>query len=326
MQAMQFEQFGGPEQYVGREVPLPVPDEGEVRIKVRAIGLNHAEVYMRRGAWGEVARISGIECVGEVDVDPAGALRPGQVVAAIVGGMGRWRDGSYAEYTCVPTSNVFCLTTALPWADLAALPESYATAWWCLFQNVRLRRGQVVLIRGGTSALGQAAINLARDVGATVLATTRSERKRALLLGLGADHALVDRGALTDPVRQRYPGGIDGVLDLIGTSTLRDSLQCLQRGGRLCLAGFLAGGEPLPAFNPLLELPSGVDLNWFASALVLGTPEFPLAEIPMQQIVEKAAAGTLRARPAHVFQFDQLAAAHRLLESGEADGRIVVVL
>jgi NADPH:quinone reductase-like Zn-dependent oxidoreductase len=321
---MAFEQFGGPEQYVLREVPLLIPAEGEVRIKVRAFGLNHAEVYMRRGLWGEVARISGIECVGEVDADPAGALRPRQVVAAIVGGMGRSRNGSYAEYTCAPVSNVFRLETTLSWADLAALPESYATAWCCLFQNLQLQRGQVVLVRGATSALGQAALNLAVDAGATVLATTRSERKGALLRNLGAHDVLVDSGALAGAVRERYPRGIDGVLDLVGTSTLRDSFLSLRKGGRLCLAGFLGGGEPLQAFNPILELPSTIDLNWFASALVLGTSDFPLADIPMQQIVDKAADGTFRAQPARVFPFDQLADAHRLLESGEANGKIVV--
>src|SRR6266436_342140 len=124
-----------------------------------AFGVNRAETYMRKGVWGDVVRVSGIECVGEVDFDPSCVLSPGQKVAAIMGGMGRTRNGSYAEYTCVPSSFVFPLHTELDWATLAAIPESYATAWSCLFGNLRIRAGQVLFVRGGTSALGQAAIN-----------------------------------------------------------------------------------------------------------------------------------------------------------------------
>jgi NADPH2:quinone reductase len=326
MRAMVFEEFGGPEKYVQRDLPLPVPGDGEIRIKVRAFGVNHAEVYMRRGLWGEVSRVSGIECVGEVDDVPRGALRPGQTVAAIVGGMGRTRNGGYAEFTCVPSSNVFRLETTLSWADFAAIPESYATAWSCLFENLRLASGQVLLIRGATSALGQAALNIAVDTGATVLAATRSAEKCALLTTLGAHSILLDNGSLSVVVRGRYPNGIDGVLDIIGNSTLRDSLRCLKKGGRLCQAGFLGGGEPVKDFNSIVDMPSGVDLSFFASAFVLGTPDYPLSSIPMQRIVDKVADGTYRAKPAKVFPFEQLADAHRLMESSGANGKIVVVL
>ena len=326
MRAMVFEEFGGPDVLVMRELPVPIPGEGEVRIRVRAFGVNRAEAHFREGSWGDVVRVSGIECVGEVDEDPSGALRPGQTVAAIVGGMGRNRNGSYAEYTCVPLGNVFCLETTLPWADLATIPESYATAWTCLFENVRLVQGHVLLIRGATSALGQAAVNIAVEAGATVLATTRSAQKSGVLTALGAHSVLVDDGALAAAVRDRYPRGIDGVLDLIGNSALRDSLRSLKKGGRLCQAGFLGGDAPVEGFNPMLDLPSGVDLNFLASAFVFGTPEYPLAHIPMQRIVDKVADGTYQAKPARVFPFERLADAHRLMESDEANGKIVVVL
>jgi NADPH:quinone reductase-like Zn-dependent oxidoreductase len=326
MRAMVFEQFGGPEQYVPRDIPVPIPGEEEIRIKVHAFGVNRAEAYLRRGLFGQASRVSGIECVGEVDADPSGAWRPGQTVAAIVGGMARTRDGSYAEYTCVPMTNVFHLDTTLSWADLAAIPESYATAWTCLFENLKLTPGQLLLIRGATSALGQAALNIAADTGATILATTRSAAKSALLLELGATGVLIDNGSLAEAIRKRYPDGIDGALDLVGNSTLRDSLRSLKKGGRLCLAGFLGGGEPVEAFNPILDMPSGVDLNTFASAFTYGTPDFPLTDIPMQGIVDKVANGTYKAKPVKVFPFEQLADAHRLMESDEAGGKIVVVL
>jgi NADPH:quinone reductase-like Zn-dependent oxidoreductase len=324
MRAMMFEQFGGPEQYMLRDLPVPTPADGEIRIRVRAFGVNRAEAYMRRGAWGEVARVSGIECVGEVDADPSGALRVGQTVAAVVGGMGRSRNGSYCEYTCVPSSNVFCLDTVLAWAELGAIPESYATAWTCLFEHLGLARGQTLLVRGATSALGQAALNIALGAGATALASTRSEAKSALLYRLGARHVVIDDGRLAATTRERYPRGIDCVLDIVGNSALRDSLQCLNKGGRLCQVGFLGGDAPVEAFNPLMDMPSGVALTFFASAFVLGTPDYPLGNIPMQRIVDHVANGRYQAAPAAVFPFERLADAHRLLESNAANGKIVV--
>jgi NADPH:quinone reductase-like Zn-dependent oxidoreductase len=322
MEAMVIANYGGPEQLVRRDIPTPVAQDGEVLIKVRAFGINRAETYMRRGEWPEIAPVSGIECVGEVEHDPSGRLAPGQKVAAIMGGMGRTRNGSYAELVSAPATNVVPLETALEWEDLAAIPESYATAWICLFHNLRLARGDVLLVRGGTSALGQAAINIAVHAGATVLASTRSGDNRQLLTDLGAARILIENGQLGEVVREEYPGGIDTVLELVGNSTVLDSLSMVRRGGRVCVAGFLGGGEPI-AFNPLLQMPSGVDLSFFGS-FVLGTPEFPVAEVPLQEIVARAERGEYRARPAKVFRFEEIPDAHRLMESNTARGKIVV--
>ena len=97
MRAIVREAYGGPENLTLREVPLPEPGAGEVRIRIKAFGINRAETYMRRGAWGDVAAISGIECVGEIDADPSGTFARGQKVAAIMGGLGRTRPGSYGK-------------------------------------------------------------------------------------------------------------------------------------------------------------------------------------------------------------------------------------
>jgi NADPH:quinone reductase-like Zn-dependent oxidoreductase len=261
-----------------------------------------------------------------VDSDPSGSLHKGHTVAAVVGGLGRTRNGGYAEFTCAPSTNVFPLKTSLPWEKLAAIPESYSTAWVALFDNLKLSKGHVLLIRGAASALGQAAINITSNHGAFVLATTRSERKIAGLKSLGAATVLLDNASLSTSIRELYPHGIDGVLDIVGNSVLRDSLRTLKKGGRLCEVGFLGGGNPVEAFNPLLDLPSGVDLNFFASGLVLGNPDYPLSSIPMQSIMEKVEEGIYKADPAHVFPFERLADAHRLMESNQADGKIVVVL
>src|ERR1700756_805133 len=177
---------GGPEVLAITELPDPVPASGEILIRVRAFGLNHAEAYMRSGVWGKVAQVTGIECAGTVVADPSGRLAAGTAVVAILGGMGRTRNGSYAELVTVPASNVIEVSTSLPWTDLVALPEGYATAWAGLRQNLDLRPGETVLIRGATSALGQAAVNIAAERGATVIATTRNPDRAALLMRIGA--------------------------------------------------------------------------------------------------------------------------------------------
>jgi len=323
MQAMVFNQFGGPEELVLTEIPTPVPEIGEVLIKVKALGINRAEVYMRMGLFGEVTPVSGIECVGQVEYDPSGTLYSGQTVATITGGMGRTRNGSYAEYTCVPLQNVFPLKTDLDWATLAAIPESYATAWSCLFANIRISADQVLFVRGGTSALGQAAINIAKQEGVTVLTSTRSASKVALLTELGAARVLIENGNLSEEVRAFYPDGIDGVLDIIGNSTLLDSLRMARKGGRVCVAGFLGSSEPV-AFSWLANMPFGVDLNAFAS-LFYGTKDFPHSDVPMQKIVDRVANGIYKARPVKVFPFEHIPEAHRLMESNSANGKIVVV-
>ncbi len=324
MQAMVISQYGGPEKLVLTEIPTPVPENGEVLIKVKAFGINRAELYMRKGLFGEVTQVSGIECVGQVEYDPTGTLQPGQTVATITGGMGRTRNGSYAEYTCVPLRHVFPLETDLDWATLAAIPESYATAWSCLFANLRITAGQVLFVRGGTSALGQAAINIAKQEGVTVFTSTRSESKVALLAELGATRVLIENGNLSEAVRAFSPDGIDGVLDLIGNSTLLDSLRMARKGGRVCVAGFLGSGEPI-AFDWLANMPFGVDLNAFAS-LLFGTKDFPHSDIPMQQVVDRVADGTYKTRPVTIFPFEQIPDAHRLMEANSANGKIVVVL
>jgi len=323
MQAMVFNQYGGPEQFVLTEIPTPVPENGEVLIKVKALGINRAEVYMRKGLFGEVTPVSGIECVGQVEKDPAGVLQPGQTVATITGGMGRTRNGSYAEYTCVPIQNVFPLETGLDWATLAAIPESYATAWSCLFANLHITAGQVLFVRGGTSALGQAAINIAKQERVTVLTSTRNESKVALLTKFGATRVLIENGNLSEVVRAFSPDGIDGVLDLIGNSTLLDSLRMVRKGGRVCVAGFLGSIEPV-SYNWLTDMPFGVDMNAFASML-FGTKDFPHSDIPMQMIVDRVADGTYEAKPVKIFPFEHIPDAHRLMESNGANGKIVVV-
>src|SRR6516165_11596458 len=173
MRAIVITKPGGPEVLEIQDLPDPIPGEGDVLIRVEAFGINHAETHMRKGEWPEATPVSGIEAVGTVVADPSGALAEGTKVLTIMGGLGRVRNGSYAEYTAAPATNVAAIESSLAWTDLAAIPESYATAWLALHGNLELRPGQSLLVRGATSALGQAATNVASDLGARVIATTR---------------------------------------------------------------------------------------------------------------------------------------------------------
>src|SRR6201995_2216644 len=185
MRAIVLEKFGGLDSLVYTDIPKPLPTDGEVVIEVRGFGLNHAELHMRRGEGAEAAPVSGIECVGIVKSCPGGEFPVGAKVAALMGGLGRTINGSYAEYTRAPTGNVALIEADLPWAELATIPETYATAWTCLFRNLEIQKGQLLGIRGATSSFGLAAVGMAVNAGARVIATTRSKERFAKLEALG---------------------------------------------------------------------------------------------------------------------------------------------
>ena len=178
-----------------------------------------------------------------------------------MGGLGRTISGSYAEYTRAPASNVAAIEADLPWAELAAIPETYATAWTCLFRNLEIEKGQLLVIRGGTSSFGQSALKMAVNAGVRVIATTRDRNSFSIVEKLGAERCEIERPDLSKHIAEAK--NIDRVLDLVGNSVLLDSLAMLRRGGRSCLAGFLGGLAPVPDFNPLLQMSSGVHLSFF---------------------------------------------------------------
>ena len=323
MRATVITEFGGPEVLRLQEVPDPVPSGDEVLIRVHAFGINHAETHMRKGEWPEATPISGIEAVGTVAKDPSGRLAEGTKVLTIMGGLGRFRNGSYAEYTVAAASNVAPIETSLGWAQLAAVPESYATAWITLTDNLALKSGESLLVRGATSALGQAAVNIAHDRGARVIATTRRHDRAELLHSLGADDVVIEDGEIAGRVRELVPAGVDSVLDLVGNSVLRDSLKAVRTRGRVCQAGFLGGLGPVEGFLPIFDLPSGVQFSFFGS-FELGSDAYPLSLVPFQEIVDKVQSGAYKAEPSRVFAFEEIAEAHRVMEASQAVGKLVV--
>ena len=166
-------------------------------------------------------------------------------------------------------------------------------------------------------------MNIAAHTGARVIATTRNPQRAATLEALGAKAVEIDGEDLPQRVRARHPQGVDAVLELVGNSTVVSSLGMVRRGGRLCLAGFLGGLGPIPSFMPIAQLPSGVHFSVFGS-FMFGSPAFPTSEVPMQTIVERVEQGAYVAKPARVFRFEEVREAHRLMEAGLANGKIVV--
>lgn len=229
MKAIVRREFGEVDVLGIKEIPEPEPKEGFVNIEVKAFGINRAETYMRRGKWDHAAEVSGIECAGIVKDCPGGEFKVGTKVVAMMGGLGRLVNGSYAEVTQAPVTNVVSIETNLPWAELAAIPESYVTAWFALYGNLEIEKGQTLVIRGATSALGQAALNIAHDAGLKCIALSRSEKKFELLRSLGADRVDFEKPDLSETLPETKQ--IDRVLDLVGNTTLLDSLRLVKRRG-----------------------------------------------------------------------------------------------
>lgn len=328
MNAIVIERFGGPEVLAYKRVQKPRPEHGEALIHVKAFGLNHAEMHMRRGEWDEWDPISGLECVGTVETCPGGEIQIGSQVVGVMGGMGRNRPGGYGEFVSVPVNNIISVQTELPWEELAALPEVYCTAWTCLFSILDLKRDETLLIRGATSTIGQAALNLAVNVGARVTATTRREDRYKILKKMGAIDVKREQPELStqfdvDRLSGRRSVRFDKTLNLVGNRVLLESISLTRPGGRMLQAGWLGGLEPIVQFNPMIQMESGVHFSLFHSK-VLGSLDFPLSAIPLQEIVRKIERGEWNAKPTHIFDYEDIHRAHQVLDSHEAGGKIVV--
>lgn len=322
MKAIVAEKPGSPEVLQLKEIPQPTPKPGWVLIEVKAFGLNRAELFTRQGDSPGVKfpRVLGIECVGVVVEAPETPFTPGEKVAAMMGGMGRQFDGGYAEYTLVPASSVFSIKTDLAWATLGAIPEMFQTVWGSLTVGLELQAGQTLLIRGGTSSIGMTTTRLAKELGATVLATTRNPQKADKLRANGVDHVVIDNGRICQKVREFVPNGVDRVLELVGTVTLRDSLRCTAVGGIVCMTGILGNEWTMKDFTPMDDIPTGVKLTSYA-----GTATY-LDSQRLQKFVDDVAVGRHQVNLDRTFRMDEIQTAHRYMESNLATGKLVVVI
>ena len=311
---------GKAENLIIEERPVPDPGDQQLLVRVKAFGLNRSELMTRKGLSPTVTfpRILGIECVGEVERDPSGDLKKGQKILAYMGGMGRIFDGSYAEYAVLPRSILHPVQSSLPWEILGAIPELYQTVYGSLHLALNIQEGESLLIRGGTSSVGMLSARIARNKGVTVIATTRNALKEKILRDNGASHVLIDDGTLREKVRSIFPGGAHKVLELVGALTLKDSLECLQRGGIACMTGMLSETWSIADFEPMEFIPATVQLTTYNSGGVRSpTPVF-------QEFIHTVESGQVDLKPARVFKLDDIVQAHQCMENNQANGKIVV--
>jgi len=321
MKAAVIYEAGGPEVLKIESRPIPTPRVGEVLIRIKAFGLNRSELFTRQGHSPGVKfpRVLGIEAVGLVEDAPGGEFHAGEAVATAMGGMGRQFDGGYAEYCCAPATQVQTIKTELPWDTLGALPEMMQTSWGSLFKSLRLNRGETLLIRGGTTSIGLASAAIAHGHGASVAATTRNPDREKLLRASGVDRVFIDGGSIAEKVKGVYPEGVDKVLELVGTTTLEDSLHCAKQGGVVCMTGIVGNKWSFDEFSPMDVIPTAVNLTTYSG----GSEDF--MRTPLDELAGQVVAGTLRIQLGRVFRLDEIVEAHRCMEENRAGGKLVVL-
>ena len=304
-----------------KDIPVPQVCSGWVLVKVKAFGLNHSEVILRiheiNNSYIQKPIVPGIECAGIIADASDSDLHIGDAVVALMGGMGRSFNGSYAEYALLPRKNVFKIEQgSLTWEQIAAIPETYYTACGSLFECLLLKPEDTLLVRGATSTVGQAAIQVAHAIGAKVIATSRSSRSFDKMKSIGADACLTDDGNLRAQMTHEIRP--NKVLELIGPSTLPDSMSSVSHPGYVCCTGVLGNKFAFSNFNPIRDIPNGVFLSSFYS-------NYPTKQA-IDHIFGFIREHRLKPLYSRRFTLEQICEAHELLEHGGAGGKIVIVV
>jgi NADPH:quinone reductase-like Zn-dependent oxidoreductase len=320
MKAAVSTKAGNPSVIEIKEVPKPEIKTDWVLIKVQAFGLNRSELFTRRGdsPGAEFPVIQGIECVGIVDKDPSNTYQKGQQVAAIMGGMGRFFNGGYAEYTLVPLEIILPFRSSLEWSTLGAIPEMFQTVSGSLNQALEIKSGETLLIRGGTSSIGMLACQLAKSQELTVISTTRNPDKQKTLIENGADKVIIDTGNIHDELKSIFPNGVNKVLELIGTRTLKDSLKCIGYKGIVCMTGILGNEWTMSDFTPMGDIPSLGRLTVY-----MGESKNLSKEL-LQDFIDQVEKGNIQLNIDRVYTLNDVPAAHQYMEDNMAKGKIVV--
>jgi NADPH2:quinone reductase len=324
MRAVIITRPGGPEVLEIQERPEPEPGVGQIRVRVHASALNRADLMQREGNYpvppGVSAEISGMEYAGEVDaLGPAATLwKVGDRVMGIIAG------GGHAEYLCVHEREAIPVPKALSWEEAAAIPEAFLTAYDALFNRLSLRTGETVLIHAVGSGVGTAALQIARVAGARVVGTARSAEKLERAKKLGLDFGIdASRGDWVAQVEAAIGAErVHAVLDLVGGSYLEGNLRVLGSLGRIVVVGLTAGA--VAPFNMGVLLRKRLTI---VGTMLRGRPveeKIALARDFSERIVPLFAAGRLKPVIDRVFPFNEVRAAHELMESNKTFGKIVL--
>jgi len=322
MKAIIFDQPGAPDVLKLADAPDPVPGAGDLLVRVRATAANRADTLQRKGGYAPppgASPILGLELAGEV-IKPAGAWKAGERVMAVVTG------GGYAELAAVPASLAMRVPDDMTFAQAAAIPEVFLTAYLNLFTLGTLQAGQTVLIHAGASGVGSAAIQLARAGGATVIATAGRADKVAFCTSLGAAHAIdYNQTNFADAVHTFTHGsGADVILDFVGAPYWNDNLRALAMNGRLILIGMMGGAS------------GALDLGAIMAkrAVITGTT---LRRTPLDQktaltwafasfAMPRFATGEIKPIIDRLYPLHEAAEAHRRMEANQNIGKIVLTV
>jgi putative PIG3 family NAD(P)H quinone oxidoreductase len=322
MVAIEIAKPGGPDVLRPVERPMPEPGPGELLVRVQAAGVNRPDIMQRQGKYPPppgASDIPGLEIAGVVERG-RGRFADGDIVCALVAG------GGYAEYAAVPVQQCLRIPAGLSVAEAAAIPETYFTVWTNLFQRAALKPGERVLVHGGTSGIGSTAIQMAHALGAIVLATAGSEAKRDACVRLGAAVAINYRTEdFVARVKEATSGhGVDVVLDIVGGDYLARNIDCLAMHGRLVQVGLIGGAKAQINLTPILQR----RLTLTGSTLRARTPDEKgaIARELEEHVWPLIAAGKIRPVVDRVLPLTEAAEAHRLLESGEIIGKIVLAV
>ncbi len=323
MRAIDPARPGGPEVLEIVERPVPQLGEGEVLIRVAAAGINRPEVLQRMGAYPPppgAPSIPGLEVSGTIVATGPGTERDliGQPVCALIAG------GGYAEYAAAPYGQCLPVPEALSMIEAAAMPETLFTVWTNLFERGYAAEGDTVLVHGGTSGIGTMAIALCNTFGVAIIVTAGSDAKCAAARRIGADHAINYRTEdFVERVKEITGGtGVEVVLDMVGGDYVPRNMQCLADDGRHVSIAVQGGGQ---ATVPIFEIMRR-RLTLTGSTLRPRSVGFKtvVADELARTVWPHVAAGTLKPVIDTVFAFDQAPDAHRLMESGDHVGKIVL--
>jgi len=314
---------GPPDVLALADGPLPQPKAGEVLIEVSHAGVNRPDCLQRAGAYpppSDASPIIGLEVAGTVVACGEGVTswRVGDVVCALTPG------GGYAEYCTTPAAFCLPIPKGLTLVEAASLPENFYTVWNNLFDRGRLKCGEKVLIHGGSSGIGLTAIQLAKQIDATVFATVGSDDKAAYCRSLGADHAINYRthDFVAEVARVTGKRGVDVVLDMVGGDYIEKNLKCLALEGRLVIIAFLRGGRVEVDWRPIMMKRLTV-----TGSTLRASPTERKAEIAhslRENVWPLLESREVKPVVHRVFPLAEAAAAHALMESSQHIGKIML--